>query len=55
MKTVGILLGGGIIPLGHCAIEGKDGVAAVLDLHPSTLGAGMHKPAIPPPEIKAKN
>jgi len=33
-------------------IEGKDGAAAILGLHPSTLRARMHKLAIVRPEIK---
>ncbi len=33
-------------------IEGKDGAAAILDLHPSTLRARMHKLWIVRPEIK---
>jgi DNA-binding NtrC family response regulator len=33
-------------------IEGKDGAAAILGLHPSTLRARMHKLGILRPEIK---
>lgn len=33
-------------------IEGKDGAAATLGLHPSTLRARMHKLGIVRPEIK---
>jgi transcriptional regulator with GAF, ATPase, and Fis domain len=33
-------------------IEGKDGAAAILGLHPSTLRARMHKLAIIRPEAK---
>jgi transcriptional regulator with GAF, ATPase, and Fis domain len=33
-------------------IEGKDGAAAILGLHPSTLRARMHKLGISRPEIK---
>ena len=33
-------------------IEGKDGAAAILGLHPSTLRAKMHKLGILRPEIK---
>jgi DNA-binding NtrC family response regulator len=33
-------------------IEGKDGAAAILGLHPSTLRARMHKLGIARPEIK---
>jgi DNA-binding NtrC family response regulator len=33
-------------------IEGKDGAAAVLGLHPSTLRARMHKLGITRPDIK---
>ena len=33
-------------------IEGKDGAAAILGLHPSTLRARMHKLGIVRPEIK---
>jgi formate hydrogenlyase transcriptional activator len=33
-------------------IEGKDGAAAILGLHPSTLRARMHKLRIVRPEIK---
>jgi transcriptional regulator with GAF, ATPase, and Fis domain len=34
-------------------IEGKDGAAAILGLHPSTLRARMHKLGIGRPETKA--
>jgi formate hydrogenlyase transcriptional activator len=33
-------------------IEGKGGAASILGLHPSTLGARMHKLGIVRPEIK---
>jgi len=33
-------------------IEGKDGAVAILDLHPSTLRARMHKLGIVGPETK---
>ena len=33
-------------------IEGKDGTAAILGLHPSTLRARMHKLGIVRPETK---
>jgi transcriptional regulator of acetoin/glycerol metabolism len=33
-------------------IEGKDGAAAILGIHPSTLRARMHKLGIVRPEIK---
>ncbi len=33
-------------------IEGKDGAAAILGLHPSTLRARMHKLGIIRPEVK---
>jgi formate hydrogenlyase transcriptional activator len=33
-------------------IEGKDGAAAILDLHPSILRARMHKLGIVRPETK---
>ena len=36
-------------------IEGKDGAAAILDLHPSTLRARMHKLGILRPETKKPN
>jgi len=36
-------------------IEGKDGAAAILDLHPSTLRARMHKLGILRPEIKGSD
>jgi formate hydrogenlyase transcriptional activator len=36
-------------------IEGKDGAAAILGLHPSTLRARMHKLGILRPKAKASN
>ena len=33
-------------------IEGKDGAALILGLHPSTLRDRMHKLGIPRPEVK---
>jgi transcriptional regulator with GAF, ATPase, and Fis domain len=36
-------------------IEGKDGAAAILGLHPSTLRARMHKFGILRPEAKESN
>ena len=36
-------------------IEGKDGAAAILGLHPSTLRARMHKLGIVRPETKEPN
>ncbi|MBI5606956.1 MAG: AAA family ATPase, partial [Deltaproteobacteria bacterium] len=36
----------------HWRIEGKDGAAVILGLHPSTLRARMHKLGIVRPEIK---
>ena len=36
-------------------IEGKDGAAAILGLHPSTLRAGMQKLGIARPEPKESN
>ena len=36
-------------------IEGKDGAAAILGLHPSTLRARMHKLGILRPETKESN
>jgi transcriptional regulator with GAF, ATPase, and Fis domain len=33
-------------------IEGKDGAAAILGRHPSSLRAGMHKLGIVPPQTK---
>jgi len=36
-------------------IDGKDGAAAILGLHPSTLRARMHKLGIVRPEIKASD
>ena len=36
-------------------IEGKDGAAAILGLHPSTLRARMHKLGILRPETKASD
>jgi transcriptional regulator of acetoin/glycerol metabolism len=36
-------------------IEGKDGAAAILGLHPSTLRARMHKLGILRPEAKASS
>jgi DNA-binding NtrC family response regulator len=36
----------------HWHIEGKDGAAAILGLHPSTLRARMHKLGIVRPETK---
>jgi formate hydrogenlyase transcriptional activator len=39
----------------HWRIEGKDGAAAILGLHPSTLRARMHKLGIVRPETKEAN
>jgi transcriptional regulator of acetoin/glycerol metabolism len=36
-------------------IEGKDGAAAILGLHPSTLRARMHKLGIVRPQTKEQN
>jgi formate hydrogenlyase transcriptional activator len=36
-------------------VNGKDGAAAILGLHPSTLRARMHKLGITRPEAKASD
>ncbi|MCX5906082.1 MAG: hypothetical protein NTY64_02550 [Deltaproteobacteria bacterium] len=40
------------LPETRWRIEGKDGAAAILGLHPSTLRARMHKLGILRPETK---
>jgi len=41
-----------ILSESHWRIEGKDGAAVILGLHPSTLRARMHKLEIVRPETK---